>query len=116
MRPSGANVNVFVKTPGNGSSAWDPGFGVYGEASVLYAGSIGAGTSTGLYEASGVMASRRRPRRRRSTAADDGMLPVDDADGGGGILPAGGCGCSLAPTAAPPLGASRSPPSSLHRD
>ena len=47
--------DVYVKQPGNGSDVWSPGFGVYGDASVLYAGSVGVGTATGLYEASGVM-------------------------------------------------------------
>jgi len=94
----GANVNVYVKTPGNGSSAWSPGFGVYGAASVLYPGSIGAGTSTGLFEASGVMITAD-DMGTDDLGSDDMMLPVDDVDAGGGILPAGGCGCELAPTA-----------------
>lgn len=94
----GANVNVFVKTPGNGSSAWSPGFGVYGEASVLYPGSIGAGTATGLFEASGVMITPddMGPGFDDGVGSDD-MMPIGDVVDAGGGMPSHGCGCSFVP-------------------
>jgi hypothetical protein len=90
----GANVNVYVKLPGNGSSLWSPGFGVYGEASVLYAGSIGVGTGTGLFEASGVMLGTDD---MNFFPIDDLGPPIDFVDMGPGTMPShGGCGCDVA--------------------
>jgi len=94
----GANVNVYVKQPGTGSGAWDPGFGVYGEASVLYAGSVGVGTGSGLYEASGVM----DVAPDLGAGGDDGGVEPDLAivtpPGGGPMtMDQGGCGCGLVP-------------------
>jgi len=93
----GTNVNVFVKLPGTGSSAWRPGFGVYGEPSVLYAGSIGAGTATGLFEASGVMPGT--DDMGFVGGIDDLGPPIDfvDMGMGTGTMPStGGCGCDVA--------------------
>ena len=93
----GANVNVYVKRPGDGTTTWDPGFGVYGAAQVLYAGLIGAGTGTGLFEATGVMAGDTDMGVDGDGGSDDMMLPVDDVDAGGGTMPAKGCGCGIVP-------------------
>jgi hypothetical protein len=92
----GANINVYVKVPGNGSSAWSPGFGVYGDASVLYAGSIGAGTGTGLFEASGIMLGTDD---LGVGGTDDLGPPIDNWGDMDPLLPPkGGCGCDVAST------------------
>ncbi len=92
----GSDVNVYVKPPGDGTDTWDPGFGVYGVAHVLYAGSIGAGTATGLFEASGVMAVE--PDMGTDGGAVDAMLPIDGDDMGGTPMMNGkGCGCGIVP-------------------
>jgi len=83
-----------VKLPGTGATAWSPGFGVYGEASVLYAGSIGAGTATGLFEASGVMLGT--DDMGHVGGIDDLGPPIDDVDMGGTTPSHGGCGCDVA--------------------
>jgi hypothetical protein len=93
---NGANVNIYVKHPGDGTSTWDPGVGVYGAAQVLYAGSIGAGTATGLFEATGVMAVDGD----MGVEADAGSGPGGQVDHDLGVMPpmeSKGCGCGLVP-------------------
>jgi len=69
---------------------------VYGDASVLYAGSIGVGTATGLFEASGVMLATDD---MGNIGRDDLGPPIDNFDmgAGGGPGAAGGCGCGIVP-------------------
>jgi hypothetical protein len=93
----GSDVNVYVKLAGDGTDTWDPGFGVYGDARVLYAGSIGAGTGTGLFEASGVMAATG-DLGLDDDGGVDGMHPIDSADMGRNPMMNGkGCGCGIVP-------------------
>ena len=48
----GSGINVYMQAPGAcaGPCQWQPAFGVYGEAQALYSGSVGIGTSGGLFE------------------------------------------------------------------
>lgn len=95
LATGGSGINVYTKTPGNGSSLWDAAFGVYGEGHVLYAGSIGVGTATGLFEATGVTiggADMASPRDLGTNAPDLYQMPVGGKDGGG---------CSYSPAASP---------------
>lgn len=80
----GGEGNVKGQVPGSGSNVWLTAFGVYGAASVLYDGSVGAGTGTGLFEAANVVLT--------TTGDDDD--DDDDSSGGGGK----GCGCAIEPT------------------
>lgn len=76
----GGEGNIKGQVPGSGSNVWLTAFGVYGQAGVLYDGSVGAGTGTGLFEAANVVL----------TAGDDDD-DDDDGSGGGGK----GCGCAI---------------------
>lgn len=68
-----AGNGVLGQTPGSGSSTWLTGPDLYGEVRVLYEGSLGAGTSSGLYEAA--------------------TVTLGGTPGGGGKKK--GCGCDL---------------------
>jgi hypothetical protein len=93
---SGANVNVYIRAPIYGT--WQPGFGVYGDAATLYAGSIGVGTATGLFEASGVtLPAVTDGDMGADDLGSDDMMPGDVVDAGG-AMPSHGCGCSFVPT------------------
>lgn len=92
------NVDVFVQPPGLGAALWSGGFGVYGSPAALYAGSIGVGTDTGLFEASGVQFTPDDMGAADDAGGDDGMLPGDVVDAGGKLPSGGGCGCALVPT------------------
>lgn len=72
----------LMQTPGTGSTLWVPAFRAYGDSRVLYNGSVGLGTGTGLYEITNL-----------------GVLVGDDDDDGGSK----GCGCSLDPETSVPL-------------
>lgn len=92
------NVDVFVKAAGTGATAWSGGFGVYGYPTALYAGSIGVGTDSGLFEASNVTITPD-DMGADDGGTDGGMLPGDVVDAGGGAMPGhGGCGCAVVPT------------------
>jgi len=84
LASGGNGINVYAQVPGSGSTAWQPAFGVYGEASVLYPGSVGLGTGTGLYEATNI---------QLGGGQDGGSDGGGGLDGGGGDLDGGGGGC-----------------------
>lgn len=50
-----AGNGVLGQTPGTGSTTWLTGPDLYGDVRALYEGSLGAGTSSGLYEAATVV-------------------------------------------------------------
>ena len=80
---TGGSYAGLMQTPGTGSTLWDPAFRAYGDSRVLYNGSVGLGTGTGLFEITNL-----------------GIVGGDDDDDGGGGK---GCGCTLAPGASLPL-------------
>ena len=88
--------SVFVSPPG-GAGIWSPGFAVDGYPDAIYAGSIGVATTSGLYEASGVM-GMAPDGGVDGGGGSDGMLPIDNADMGGPPAMSGkGCGCGIVP-------------------